>query len=111
MNLLLPDNSVATIGGNVQVDDYFAPKRQIINDTCFELSTYNSILRSNGTITSSVASSLSYSFYRNTWELRIPTPLSINKSVSIPVVKLLPLYFAYFKNSSISSNEFITKSG
>ena len=79
MNLLLPDNSVATIGGNVQVDDYFAPKRQIINDTCFELSTYNSILRSNGTITSSVASSLSYSFYRNTWEMRIPTTISINK--------------------------------
>lgn len=79
MNLLLPDGNIATIGGNVQVDDYFAPKRQTINDTCFELSTYNSILRSNGTITSSVASSLSYSFYRNTWEMRIPTTISINK--------------------------------
>ena len=79
MNLLLPDGNVATIGGNVQVDDYFAPKRQTLNDTCFELSTYNSILRSNGTITSSVASSLSYSFYRNTWEMRIPTTVSINK--------------------------------
>ena len=79
MNLLLPDGNTATIGGNVQVDDYFAPKRQTMNDTCFELSTYNSILRSNGTITSSVASSLSYSFYRNTWEMRIPTTISINK--------------------------------
>lgn len=79
MNLLLPDGNAATISGNVQVDDYFAPKRQTTNDTCFELSTYNSILRSNGTITSSVASSLSYSFYRNTWEMRIPTTISINK--------------------------------
>ena len=80
MNLTLPNGSIATIGGNVQVDEYFAPKKQIVDDTCFELSTYNSILRSNNEITSSVASSLSYSFYRNTWEMRIPTTISINKT-------------------------------
>lgn len=80
MNLTLPDGNIATIGGNVQVDEYFAPKRQIVDDTCFELSTYDSILRSNNAITSSVASSLSYSFYRNTWEMRIPTTISINKT-------------------------------
>lgn len=82
--LTLPDGShtktISGSGKSIQLDEYLVPKRVTDSSiTAFNLETDFTILRTRDAISSSMASSLSYAYYRNTWFARIPTTISVNK--------------------------------
>lgn len=81
--LTLPNNTDISIyesGKVVQLDEFLVPKRvKSSSITSFNLDSATTIMRTRNVSVSSMASSMCYEFYKNTWSVRIPTTISINK--------------------------------
>ena len=82
-DLKLPNNTVIRISDidkKLKLDEFLVPKRHFESTvTSFNMDSAFTIMRTKDSIVSSIASSICYAFYKNTWAACIPTTITVNK--------------------------------